>query len=619
MTTFNTGNPVPSTDGRDLSDNAESIDEFVSGTTLTTTTRTGKSVLTRKGVEAQYVFTAINNGVWAAGQSFTAVNQFMVFSGTAYKPKNSTTLPYVVGATPVGDANVEVVANLSTAQADARYTREFDTVASAVAATELVSGLTITTRDNKTAGDGGGAKYLVKTAAQAATDGDVIDELGGHTLLNALVIAIQTIGGRCNITQYGAVGNVGGAVDDLPSTTAAMLSGNKTVVVPNKKHGVLNTVLVPTGINLIKEGDGGFVALGILSPLEVILTPDTDATDINIGGLSLDGDNQPGVSGFFTRKGCKRIKVNGLDIKNLAHDLARQGGRAVSVHGGAPNGNEEITIDNTTIAGCYQALDTVFDDAGNANRNIVISNTTVKNVEILIGTFSANGNFPLPAGEQSVVINGVVATNVGRSDTYTRAHGIINSQQGGNLLIDNVYITNDAAYTAVKKVYAVMGKMSNVTIGKMVINGQVDYVYNNSAWDESDAPASNDLVSRDLDFNINVVGQAFSPVFSNLTAGSAATLIRSTLKMKANSWVQANVFDFAVDKYTTVYSEIMESTFPRRLTGMMSSLNSIPFTTTGANTGIDINGALLLVDTVDGKTYRALLSSGVLGAFAILN
>jgi len=127
MTTFNTGNPVPSTDGRDLSDNAETIDAIVNGATQTTASRTGKGLSTIKNLENQYVFTAINNGVWASGQTFTAVNQFMVFSGTAYKPKNSTTLPYVVGATPVGDANVEVVGNLSTAQGDARYSR-FTTV-----------------------------------------------------------------------------------------------------------------------------------------------------------------------------------------------------------------------------------------------------------------------------------------------------------------------------------------------------------------------------------------------------------------------------------------------------------------------------------------------------------
>lgn len=148
MTTFNTNNPVPSTDGRDLSDNAETIDQIVNDPGPTAPTRLGKSLSTIKNLEAQYVFTAINSGVWASGQIFTAVNQFMVFTGTAYKPKNSTTLPYVVGVTPVGDANVEVVGNLSTAQGDQRYDKKL-TLLQATADVNAVVGMTIRVTDRK--------------------------------------------------------------------------------------------------------------------------------------------------------------------------------------------------------------------------------------------------------------------------------------------------------------------------------------------------------------------------------------------------------------------------------------------------------------------------------------
>jgi hypothetical protein len=122
MTTFNTGNSVPSSDGRDLSDNAKSLDSILNGNAPSVLTRTGKSVATIDNLEKSYLFTAINGGVWAAGQSFTALNQYMVFSGTAYKPKNSTTLPYVIGATP-DTAFVEITGNLSESQANSIYTQ----------------------------------------------------------------------------------------------------------------------------------------------------------------------------------------------------------------------------------------------------------------------------------------------------------------------------------------------------------------------------------------------------------------------------------------------------------------------------------------------------------------
>ena len=43
----------------------------------------------------------LNGGVWAAGQTFTAYNQYMIYNGTPYAPLASTSLPYgPVGATP---------------------------------------------------------------------------------------------------------------------------------------------------------------------------------------------------------------------------------------------------------------------------------------------------------------------------------------------------------------------------------------------------------------------------------------------------------------------------------------------------------------------------------------
>lgn len=188
MTTFNTGNPVPSADARDLSDNAETIDEIVNSAAQTVTSRTGKGLSTIKNLEAQYTFTAINNGVWAAGQTFTAVNQFMVFTGTAYKPRNSTTLPYVVGATPVGDANVEVVGNLSTAQGDDRYLREFDDLAGAIAAIDLIDGQSIILKE-RTTGSGGGSIWGVVLLSTVTPNGDnIFASTGGQIPALALVL-----------------------------------------------------------------------------------------------------------------------------------------------------------------------------------------------------------------------------------------------------------------------------------------------------------------------------------------------------------------------------------------------------------------------------------------------
>ena len=77
-----------------------------SGNELTPTASDGKQKLTLKGLESQYIVTAINGGVWAVGIVFDAYNQYMVYSGVAYRPKSATVLPYTSEATP-NASNVE--------------------------------------------------------------------------------------------------------------------------------------------------------------------------------------------------------------------------------------------------------------------------------------------------------------------------------------------------------------------------------------------------------------------------------------------------------------------------------------------------------------------------------
>jgi hypothetical protein len=127
MTTFNTGNPVPSTDGRDLSDNAESIDEFVSGASLTTITRTGKDVRTLAGInnDGNAAIAAISNvsiGLYLSDPTFNNRNEFVNFdrAGTneTYRLRSTTPTPYLVnsGATPdpLNDANLQPFTDIST-------------------------------------------------------------------------------------------------------------------------------------------------------------------------------------------------------------------------------------------------------------------------------------------------------------------------------------------------------------------------------------------------------------------------------------------------------------------------------------------------------------------------
>ena len=54
MTTYNTGNPVPSADARDRYDNSQTLDEVVNGNSASYTTRTGKQVVSLGGMNSRF-------------------------------------------------------------------------------------------------------------------------------------------------------------------------------------------------------------------------------------------------------------------------------------------------------------------------------------------------------------------------------------------------------------------------------------------------------------------------------------------------------------------------------------------------------------------------------------
>lgn len=75
---YNTNNPVPSNDVRDLSDNIENIDQWANSTALTATDRFGVERSTLEGVRQGLGF--YNVGTFAAGATLTNTRQVLTHS-----------------------------------------------------------------------------------------------------------------------------------------------------------------------------------------------------------------------------------------------------------------------------------------------------------------------------------------------------------------------------------------------------------------------------------------------------------------------------------------------------------------------------------------------------------
>jgi len=98
MTTYNTQNPIGSTDPRDLYDNAENFDECVNSTALTFDDRFGNARKTIAGAVAAIGYD-LTLGDYGAGKVFTERNQVVLYSGEYYKVKASVALPFTTTGT----------------------------------------------------------------------------------------------------------------------------------------------------------------------------------------------------------------------------------------------------------------------------------------------------------------------------------------------------------------------------------------------------------------------------------------------------------------------------------------------------------------------------------------
>jgi hypothetical protein len=82
MTTFNSGNPVPSSDPADLYDNSENFDTAMNGLALVWTDRTGKQRVSWAGLEAQVASQLANANLSALASAVSAANKLFYFTGS---------------------------------------------------------------------------------------------------------------------------------------------------------------------------------------------------------------------------------------------------------------------------------------------------------------------------------------------------------------------------------------------------------------------------------------------------------------------------------------------------------------------------------------------------------
>lgn len=107
MTTYNTGNPVPSTEVKDLFDNCQTEDEFVNSSELVTVTRLGETRSTLAGLNADFNAFLQKSGfetqhlTYVAGSTLKIdrVTQLVDYNGSVYRVKMPSAFPVTLSGT----------------------------------------------------------------------------------------------------------------------------------------------------------------------------------------------------------------------------------------------------------------------------------------------------------------------------------------------------------------------------------------------------------------------------------------------------------------------------------------------------------------------------------------
>jgi hypothetical protein len=290
MTTYNTGNPIGSTDARDLYDNAENLDHAVNSNLPAFTDRLGVSRRTFRGIEdsAAVVLAGLGYAVpvpYTAGISLTLPTQTVEYSGEVYAP--------VFGALPFTTSGVFESANF-----------------------RLIQGLT--------AGDmasGIGASLV------------------GYTPAGAVPTDVQSkLRESVSVKDFGAVGD--GVTDDTVAIQAALDAG-RWVFLPRGIYRTTSELVIKKNSGLIGEsanfwqfntnkstalansstiyydGVGGTNSAVIRCSAEPVgvlpaFTPSeaTNLQNVCIQNLLIDGNNKAEFGLYVARAGLGNIYQN---------------------------------------------------------------------------------------------------------------------------------------------------------------------------------------------------------------------------------------------------------------------------------------------------------------------
>ena len=312
--TFNTGNPIGSTDARDLSDNAENFDKSLNDTSLTWVDRRGVTRDTFEGRLAKGSFYRV--GDFATGYTLKNMRQTLEYSGHEYSWAGTFPKVVAAGATPATSGGISAGAWVDRTDVTLRsdiniVTKKFNTVAQMVSDTSLSVGQSVEWLGYSNIFDGGGNVGIVVPSGTGISDGGSFFEC-----TSGLQIKAYFTNDEISVRQFGAIGGAGNSVNDTAAfqNALAYATANKKVLRIDPGAYYLTKTLTYSGINpVVISGHGrslcSLTFIGNINGFDIATTDITDISDFSI--MSPDVKTT-GVAVSVTNSG--RVKTSNLYI-----------------------------------------------------------------------------------------------------------------------------------------------------------------------------------------------------------------------------------------------------------------------------------------------------------------
>ena len=276
--TFNTRNPIGSTDARDLSDNAENFDKALSSLGATWKDRFGRTRDSFEGRLAKGSFYRV--GTFSVGYTLTNMRQTLEYSGHEYSWAGSFPKVVAAGSTPATTGGIGAGAWVDrtddTLRSDINLVQKrFACVADMAADTSLAIGDIVETigyynnwvsSSNKPKG---GNRYEIVAAGSGTADGGSFITLSNGLKAKGLFIS------GVDVCQFGAKGD--GTTDDTSAIQAAINYSRSFV---NITAGLTSTggpvINIPEGVyavtRIIRKSGVAIVGAGSRSTYFVALS-----------------------------------------------------------------------------------------------------------------------------------------------------------------------------------------------------------------------------------------------------------------------------------------------------------------------------------------------------------